>query len=91
MVENAEHPDGRLATAINAWCDTYVMKKKSVRITLDIPASLHQQLEKHAAASGKPVCEILLEGVERVVSAPIRLTRSEFSSRSSARMAQRSI
>ena len=44
------------------------MKKKSVRITLDLPASLHQQLEKHAAATGKPVCEILLEGVERVVS-----------------------
>ena len=47
------------------------MKKKSVRITLDLPASLDRQLEKHAAATSKSVRELLLEAVKRVASGSI--------------------
>ncbi len=43
------------------------MKKKSVRVSLEIPVSLYLQLEKHGAATGTSVRELLLNGAEQLV------------------------
>ena len=40
------------------------MKSSSVRITLDIPSSLHRKLKERAAAQGRSIREVILLGVQ---------------------------
>jgi len=43
------------------------MKRNPVRVTVDIPASLHRKLTAQASASGRSVRELVLVGIERVL------------------------
>jgi len=43
------------------------MKQDSVRTTVDIPAPLYRQLKEQAAASGKSVRELIVQGARRVL------------------------
>jgi hypothetical protein len=43
------------------------MKQRRVRLTVDIPAPVHRKLKEQAAASGRSVRELILDGVRSVV------------------------
>src|SRR5882762_5270815 len=44
--------------------DTHVVKQESVRTTVDIPTSLYRRLKEQAAAQGRSVRELILEGAK---------------------------
>jgi hypothetical protein len=43
------------------------MKRGSVRITVDIPASMYRQLKEQAAAQGQLARALILAGIEKVL------------------------
>src|SRR3977135_2705969 len=47
----------------HAW-DAHVVKQESVRTTVDIPTSLYRRLKEQAAAQGRSVRELILEGAK---------------------------
>jgi hypothetical protein len=44
-----------------------MMKRGSVRTTVDIPASMYRQLKEQAAAQGRPTRALILAGIEKVL------------------------
>ena len=48
-------------------CHNGIMKRESVRTTIDIPASMYRQLKEQAAAQGQPARALILAGIEKVL------------------------
>jgi hypothetical protein len=43
------------------------MKSESARITVAIPAQMYRQLKQQAAAQSRPIRELILAGIEKVL------------------------
>ena len=47
--------------------ETHIMKEKSIRITVNIPAPLYRELTECAAVRGRSIPELIMAGVRTVL------------------------
>lgn len=55
------------------------MERESICISVDIPASLYNQLKEEAEARGYSIHELILVGIKKVLRKPQRLVTSRVS------------